>query len=486
MNEETTNTTDSKEYSENEGGTQTGKKLLPFIIAAAVILIALAVGIGIYNTPANRLQRQLDLGNKYLEEQQYEQAAIAFEEAIAIDDRCMEAYTGGIEAYLGAGDVDGAQDFYDRTLTMLSGLDTDFANANMESIVEIYLATNDVYGDDTEKIAQVLEDGYTFTGEDSRIKDKLIENYLQIGKEDTQNGLYEEALTVYDRLLELDSTNTETINDLCDCLNKYIDILMEAGKYDEIRALAEKYGEVAVNMDFEGILAQIAEIERIEAENRAFMQKVFDLMAAQDYEEGMCEVDGSEEAVAFVERMEGDSYIYIPDSNDSLNGIGAGVYIFGEGGYYFYYGDYVDGERIGTGTEFIKLETGYDVFTGAWDKDAPNGEGTEVRVGGMSSNGDMRYDKVMSGTLIDGLWDGQISVILTYASNGEEFDLSFSAINGVPTEDKTEEYLSAIWWAERPEEGTYIFAYAYHPSTDIAWWSYADEGEVIGITGFTE
>ena len=473
MNEETTKQSNKK-------------KIIAIIAAAAVIIIALAVGIGIYNTPENRLQRQLDLGNKYLEEQNYEQAAIAFEEAIAIDDRCMEAYTGGIEAYLGAGNVDGAQDFYDRTLTMIDGLDADFANANMEAIVEIYLAVNDVYEGDTEKITQVLEDGYTFTGEDSRIKDKLIENYLQIGKEDTQNGSYEDALTVYDRLLELDSANTETINDLCDCLNKYIDILMEAGKYDEIRALAEKYGDVAANVDFKGILAQIAEIERIEAENRAFMQKVFDLMAAEDYEEGMCEVDGSNEAVAFVERMDGDSYVYIPDSNDSLNGLGAGVYQLGDGGYYFYYGDYVDGERKGTGTEFMESSIGgYTVFTGTWDKDAPNGEGTEIEVGEISGDGTAYYDLVASGTLIEGLWNGQVKVILTDSRNGAEFDLSFNAVNGVP-EDKTEEYLSEIWWAYEPEEGQYIYAFYYNSRVDYDWHSYLDEGGHLGIAGFIE
>ena len=76
------------------------KKIRPVVVAAAVIFIALLAGISIYNTPANRLQRQLDLGNKYLEEQQYEQAALAFEQAIIIDDRCLEAYAGGVEAYL--------------------------------------------------------------------------------------------------------------------------------------------------------------------------------------------------------------------------------------------------------------------------------------------------------------------------------------------------------------------------------------------------
>ncbi len=460
------------------------KKALPFILAAVAAILALAVGIGIYNTPENRLHRQLDLGNRYLEEQQYAQAAIAFERAIAIDDRCMEAYVGGVEAYLAAGDASGAKDFYERTLTMLSALDADSLAENMDYAVELYLAAEKVYDGDPDKIAQVLEDGYTVTGEDTRIKDKLVETYLGIGKEETQEGSYEEALKIYDRLLELDSANTETIDGLCDCLNPYIDDLMEAGQYDKIRALAEKYADVAAKVDFASILAKIAELERIEAENRTFMKKVYDLMAAQDYE-GMHEVDGSEEAGAFVERMEGDSYLYFPDNNDSLNGVGAGVYQFGEGGYYFYYGDYVNGERKGNGTEFINDNAdGYSVFTGVWDQDAPNGEGTETQIGGLSYNGDLRYDQVTSGTLTDGLWDGQVNSVLTASATGEKFDLSFQAVKGVPTEDKTEEYLAEIPWGDRLEEGYYVCAFDYHPSVDSGWWTGCRKGGAVGIAGF--
>ncbi len=483
MNEETTNITEQEAENVQMPQSNLKKKALPFI-AAAVALIALIVGIAIYNTPANRVQRQLDLGNKYLEEENYEQAALAFEEAIAIDERCIEAYIGGLEAYLGAGDIDAAQDFYDRTLEMLSSLNEDFLAENMDYAVELYLSAEEVYGDDLDKIAQVLEEGYTVTGEDARIKDKLVENYIEIGKKETQDGAYEDALTVYDRLLELDNTNPDTISGLCECLNKYIDILMAAGRYDEIRALADKYRDVAVNVDFDGILAQIAELERIEAENRAFMQKVYELMAAQDYEEGMRELYASEETAAFIERLENENYIYFPDNNASHTGVGAGVYKFGEGGYYFYYGDYVNNERKGSGTEFLNSGDGYYLFTGAWDNDAPNGEGTETIVGGMSSNGNgWRFDVVASGMLIDGLWDGQVNVILTESQTGEEFDLSFSAVKGIPAEDKTEDFLSAVRWAERPEEGRYVYAFDYHPSTNIYWTSDANERTLVGIEG---
>lgn len=71
---------------------QDNKKWRFGIFAVVVVLIVLVVGIGIYNTPENRLQRQLNLGNKYLEEQQYEEAVLAFDRAIAIDEACVEVY----------------------------------------------------------------------------------------------------------------------------------------------------------------------------------------------------------------------------------------------------------------------------------------------------------------------------------------------------------------------------------------------------------
>lgn len=76
----------------------------------AVVVIALIAGISIYNTPANRLSRQLDLGNRYLEEQNYEQAIVEFDKAIAIDSMSVEAYLGKADAYIGMGDLKSALD----------------------------------------------------------------------------------------------------------------------------------------------------------------------------------------------------------------------------------------------------------------------------------------------------------------------------------------------------------------------------------------
>lgn len=73
-----------------------------------VILFALIVGITIYNAPANRLSRQLDLGQRYLEEQNYEQAIVEFDKAILIDPMSVDAYLGKVEAYESMGDEEKA------------------------------------------------------------------------------------------------------------------------------------------------------------------------------------------------------------------------------------------------------------------------------------------------------------------------------------------------------------------------------------------
>lgn len=200
----------------------------------------------------------------------------------------MEAYDGGVKTYLAAGDANGAEDFYKRTLTMLSGLDEAFQAENRDVAAELYLAAEKVYVGDQERIVQVLEEGLMVTGE-ARIKDKLVEIYLDIAKEKTQKEVYDEALQIYDRLLEMAGENETVIDDLCGCLNKYIDQLMETGDYNKIRELSEKYGDVAVKVDFAGIFVRIAELK--EAETSQTTEKILNIILMGDPKDHVSEID---------------------------------------------------------------------------------------------------------------------------------------------------------------------------------------------------
>ena len=74
------------------------------LLLAVLLLLSLAACGG-----KNTWQEQYDLGMRYLNEGNYQEAIIAFEAAIKIDPKRPEAYLGAAEAYMGLGDTDSAR-----------------------------------------------------------------------------------------------------------------------------------------------------------------------------------------------------------------------------------------------------------------------------------------------------------------------------------------------------------------------------------------
>lgn len=67
-----------------------------------IVLIAIISGLTIYsNSPNQQLKKRLTLGEKYLEELNYEQALVAFETALNIDKKNIKALEGTSSAYIG-------------------------------------------------------------------------------------------------------------------------------------------------------------------------------------------------------------------------------------------------------------------------------------------------------------------------------------------------------------------------------------------------
>ncbi len=76
------------------------------VAAVLVLLIAVFTGSYISNASERELAKQLDLGNRYLAETDYEQAVVAFARAIEIDPMSVDAYLGLIDAYIGMLDIE--------------------------------------------------------------------------------------------------------------------------------------------------------------------------------------------------------------------------------------------------------------------------------------------------------------------------------------------------------------------------------------------
>lgn len=74
---------------------------------ASIIVIFIVVIVQKINSQ-KRFDEQMDLGNRYLSEENYEAAVVAFNKAIEIDPRNAEAYSKAAQAYAGMGDYEGA------------------------------------------------------------------------------------------------------------------------------------------------------------------------------------------------------------------------------------------------------------------------------------------------------------------------------------------------------------------------------------------
>lgn len=135
------------------------------MLGAFLTIILLLVGCG--KSVAEQIQEQLDLGNKYLEELNYEEAIIAFTKAIQIDEKQVPAYVGRGNAYVLSGE----------TKEHLAQAQADYEKAISldETYAEGYLGLADVYirYGDYEKAMDVLREGLDKTGNDQKLVDKL-------------------------------------------------------------------------------------------------------------------------------------------------------------------------------------------------------------------------------------------------------------------------------------------------------------------------
>lgn len=141
------------------------KKTMLFVgVAVFLCLIAVGIIVLMLNSNGRRLNRQLELGQKYLEEMDYEQAIVAFDEAIKIDPVNVEAYLGLADAYLGMDDYEQAAEVYAAAFVVMPD-----SEKMKDAVDKFYLDYAQKYIDsgDIERAISILEEGYKLTGTES-------------------------------------------------------------------------------------------------------------------------------------------------------------------------------------------------------------------------------------------------------------------------------------------------------------------------------
>ena len=412
------------------------KKKKTGLIVAICVVVVLALGAGAYFlffTPEKRYERKMDVAEKAMTDSNYEEAVTAYEAALGIFDDRVPAMNGLLSAQISAGESDGARENFTEFRTTITGFDADKVTENSEDIVAFYEYANDLYSD-TDSLIDAYKEGYNLTN-DNGLKKNLVTAYVDRA-DAMDNSDYENKIAAYGDALDLDSTNESALSGRKACAYAVLDDMMDAQQYDQAESFINTYADSMSDVDFSSYTEKIESERALMTARHDLMEQVISLMSASDYA-GMMDVDGSDNASTVVANMDGDSYVYATDGYDSsYTGKAAGVYTYStllSSGYYFYYGDYENGVRSGQGTMFVKMDgynQAYLVYEGAWSNDKPNGAGTETSVN--EDAGDELVTVTRSGNLVDGLFDGEVTVSLV--SNDEEYGGTytgtFTASNG--------------------------------------------------------
>ncbi|MGN0436400.1 MAG: hypothetical protein ACI4D8_07220 [Wujia sp.] len=461
---------------------QPKKKKTGLIIAIIAVILLAGAGVGgyfMFFTPEKRLERSLDKGQEALESEEYQEAYDAYKKALKLDKDNIDAWSGMLEAGLAIGDASQFKEDFDEAVKQLEEMDSDLLKENQEKVVRIYLMVDDAHPDDVNTRISILEKGYELTGKSSEISGVLVETYFIIAESYANEDDLEMQVETYNTILTYESDNAQAIDDRKNAVDTKISELVTSELYDDAETLINKYKEIVTGVDYDYYLTQIESARRIIDAKHRLMETTLEYMSAGDYD-SMREVDGSEDASIVCTDIDS-CYIYSENGDTgNFTGTGAGIFKYGDGSYYFYYGDFVEGVPSGNGTLFIETDPSfgtYELYTGEWSDGKPNGFGRhETR---YVEYGDSYVDKCVEGNFVNGLDDGTMTG--TLVSGGVVFSSTWIASMGKVSVDVRADYPE--YDIDEPDTRI-VYAVLLSPDSSTYWWYTCGTATVFGVPGF--
>lgn len=138
------------------------------LIALLLVMILASSGFG-----QRKLNGLLDLGRKYLEEMNYEDAVLVFDEAIAIDPKCAQAYLGKAKAQYALGQIDEAVTTLCEGIEQVGDDDSTMLEEFLQQILDELSAV-------TAQEGEIIEAEETVVETEERNEGALLLNYTTI------------------------------------------------------------------------------------------------------------------------------------------------------------------------------------------------------------------------------------------------------------------------------------------------------------------
>ena len=309
--------------------------------------------------------------------------------------------------------------------------------------------------------------GYRMVQQKQQVRD-----LLELGNQYLEEEQYEEAIVAYKQLLAIEPKEEIARENIVVAAVEWSDDLIEVHEYDKAEeVVADVYSIVPderLEIKRQEIMdkrnayeKELLEIKQKEEERKQALEQI-----AVDLSE-LAQICASGDVAAVYSYLGSAEYQALTDSEyvefDKKYETEYGTLGLYKEGKFVYFGDYEGEARSGKGTWYIPDTAGTSQYVarGDWSNDKPNGEQVEKQL----------PDYVMHGTVINGLWDGEVSLQFT-GENGELLDWPITFHHGSVEIVDTNDHGSVI---------SKIYGSNGFPEAELM---YDESYESKGISGF--
>ena len=441
------------------------KKLL--IAAGILALVAAGAVYGYSQTPGQKLASSLSLGNRYLNEVNYEQAVAEFSKALEIEPRNEEALKGILEAAARTDDQELFQTTF-RSLLELYQSDETITEEEWATLTQMALAAEQYYSETS--YLELLQEMISDT-QDPALKERYLVILNEAADEEWKQRNFEAVLDKLEQAYRMDPGNEQIKEELIHIVKEYVEYCRQNQQYDKgterIEWLRELLGDPELLKEQENSLLSMQDTDdRIQD-----IVNQLNICFESDDITGIMDIMKTEEWQEQTDKVYRVFYSQNLLEQEGLNGKGTGIYK-SYGTIYVYYGNYENGIRQGEGLWYCYNDTynKLDKYSLNWVNGVPQGQGTAdiyatavVHGWGGEKIGEERTHQQLSFKVVDGILDGEYVSNATY--DGEyghvQYTLKIDYVNGigiiVDTPSDIEPYLGEnkqiIGWTHRSDGG---------------------------------
>lgn len=317
--------------------------------------------------------------------------------------------------------------------------------------------------------------------------DQWQEQY-DLGVRYLSEGNYEEAIIAFTAAIEIDPTRAETFVGRGDAYygksllgedDQSAQSLLEKASEDYEQALALGASDAQSKID---AIQEALQSLRVKQDAQVLLQALFECFEADELDEAKALM--RTETYQAMSEATGDGCFYF----DGGNGEATAVYPDN----HYYYGEWRDGMRSGTGLwirAVFEDESNWEskTYKGAWDLDLPNGEGTIISIMyeddlQLAEGQTTSVRTEIRGTFLNGLYHGTIYETW-YMNDGDVHTWTpITALSGVyqPVSTVPSEIASRDYYQDHIANGDFLVATDQNNSLTDLW----DSGFIHLVFGF--